>query len=233
MSDFLETYHARHVFLPVIHAQNLPQAVYNTQIAREAGADGVFLINQGRGGSSMPFEELIDLYHEMRDRFPFFWIGLNSLDRGHEAIDDIPRSLQGLWVDSSGINETGLNEKARSFAVSREARRWRGLYFGGVGFKYQPAPADVARAAKNAMPFVDVITTSGDATGSAPTIEKIEAIKQVIGAHPLAIASGMSPDNVQKFMPIADCFLVATGISRSFTELDSKKTTAFARKLGK
>lgn len=45
-------------------------------------------------------------------------------------------------------------------------------------------------------------------------------MKQAIGEFPLAIASGITPENVSESLDIADCFLVAKGISTSFTELD-------------
>jgi predicted TIM-barrel enzyme len=40
---------------------------------------------------------------------------------------------------------------------------------------------------------------------------------------PLAIASGITPENVGDYLDVADCFLVATGISRSFTELEPSR----------
>jgi predicted TIM-barrel enzyme len=45
-------------------------------------------------------------------------------------------------------------------------------------------------------------------------------MKRAIGDAPLAIASGVTPENVPDYLPWADCFLVATGISYTFDELD-------------
>lgn len=42
----------------------------------------------------------------------------------------------------------------------------------------------------------------------------------------LAIASGITPENIQDYLDFAGCFLVATGISKSFEELDRDKTCA-------
>jgi len=52
-------------------------------------------------------------------------------------------------------------------------------------------------------------------------------MKAALGDAPLAVASGITPENVSRHLPFADCFLVATGISRSFIELDPSR----ARKL--
>jgi hypothetical protein len=103
----------------------------------------------------------------------------------------------------------------------RKASGWQGLYFGGVAFKYQRPVHDLARAAGLASKYMDVITTSGPGTGQASSRAKIRAMKEALGDFPLAIASGITPANVHDYLDVADCFLVATGISKSFTELDS------------
>ena len=75
------------------------------------------------------------------------------------------------------------------------------------------------------------MTTSGSGTGQAAELEKIRRMKAALGEAPLAIASGITPENVADFLPHTDCFLVATGISRSFTELDADKTHALIERV--
>ncbi len=70
------------------------------------------------------------------------------------------------------------------------------------------------------MHFMDVVTTSGPGTGHAVHVDKIRAMKEALGQFPLAIASGITAENVQDYLPWSDCYLVATGISKSFVELD-------------
>lgn len=41
MNAFRTRFPNRHIILPVIHVENLSQALRNTYIARKAGADGV------------------------------------------------------------------------------------------------------------------------------------------------------------------------------------------------
>jgi hypothetical protein len=48
-------------------------------------------------------------------------------------------------------------------------------------------------------------------------------MKAALGRSPLAVASGITPDNVCEYLPHADCFLVATGISQSFHDLDPRR----------
>ncbi len=232
MSLFRNTFEHRHTFLPVIHAESEKQAVRNAQIAFDGGADGVFLINHTIDASA-----LLQCSDAVLNELPDLWVGLNFLGATNSnALEWIPRRVSGLWTDNAGINPNGKNPvlEAQNFERERaeRARSWPGIYFGGVAFKHQLHVQDPGLAACLAIPYVDVVTTSGPATGKAPNILKIRAMKQAIGNHPLAIASGMTPDNVRQFMPWADCFLVATGISESQTELDPGKMRQFAKIIG-
>ncbi len=55
-------------------------------------------------------------------------------------------------------------------------------------------------------------------------------MKEAIGDHPLAIASGMTLENIGGYL-LADCFLVSTGVSRSFFELDPEKVKRLVNRL--
>ena len=103
---------------------------------------------------------------------------------------------------------------------------WPGLYFGGVAFKYQRPVDDLGAAAWIAGRYMDVVTTSGVGTGQAAHLEKIGAMKAVLGDVPLAIASGIIPENARDYLPISDCYLVATGIGDSFEELNPGRVGA-------
>ena len=56
-------------------------------------------------------------------------------------------------------------------------------------------------------------------------------MKQAIGDFPLAIASGITPENVKDYLEVADCFLVATGISNSFSELSPVRVRELVRNI--
>ena len=95
-----------------------------------------------------------------------------------------------------------------------------------MAFKYQRHVSDLAGACDVARQFMDVVTTSGPGTGRAAGLEKIRAMKQALGEFPLAIASGITPENVGDYLAVADCFLVATGVSKNFYELDPVRVKA-------
>ncbi len=226
MKQYRRVFRKKHTLLVVVHAENTDQVLRNATIAFGEGADGIFLINHSIG-----HRDLFVCYEEVRKAYPDEWIGLNWLDLAPAGgLSLMSASMGGMWVDNLGVraDHCSKDQAAAEFARKRRLREQKidstFLLFGGVAFKGQEVVHDLAEAAKLAMPHADVITTSGTRTGCAPSVEKIRIMKQAVGDHPLAIASGITPENVQEYMPWADCFLVATGISDSHTELNPTLT---------
>ena len=218
MTGFRQIFAHRHVVLPVIHVESEEQALRNARIARAAEADGAFLINH-----SMDHQRLLAIHHRVFQHFPDWWIGVNCLYLDPEEVFRlVSDEVVGVWADDAAIDERSSEQPiAAEIAAARECSGWAGLYFGGVAFKYQRPVEDLASAARIAMRYMDVVTTSGPGTGIAAEREKIVAMREATGDFPLAIASGITPDNVGDYLEVADCFLVATGISRSFSEIDA------------
>ena len=91
---------------------------------------------------------------------------------------------------------------------------------------------------------VDVVTTSGTQTGYAPDVEKVAVMRRALderalalssGGLPgseegnaLAIASGVTPVNIEVFLPYVDAYLVATGIEDRFGVFDPKRVRDLA-----
>jgi len=221
---FRQVFGPGHVVLPVVHVANEVQAMRNAWVAHEAGPQGVFLISHG----TMGWRELFHLQKKVAASFSGWWVGVNCLDLcAWDVMSRVSPGTSGVWVDNAHIHEDNTEQpEAEQVLQERQRRGWTGLYFGGVAFKYQRPVEDIARAADLASRYMDVVTTSGPGTGHAASVDKIAAMKQALGARPLAIASGITPQNVATFMPHADCFLVATGISTSFEELDPARVRA-------
>lgn len=216
---------------------NKQQVLENVKIVVEEGADGVFLINHESGHEA----ELVHIYRLVREIYCNFWIGLNLLGVSNEnAIRTVWNERSpGLWVDNAGIEEVYdqviLCNDAEQ-CLSLRGKLWsEELYFGGVAFKYQESVKDYRLVAQEASKFVDVITTSGDATGNPPDIKKIGEMREGMGqSFPFAVASGMTPENVGQYLDYLDCFLVATGINmkNDFYNFDSKKVRKFVKTIG-
>lgn len=226
-SRFRSVFTNRFVLLPVIHVECQSQAIRNARLARDLGCDGVFLINH-----AVSQQELLDIHTKLKTTLPDFWMGVNCLGLDHPIPLFVDTSLSGIWVDSAGIDERKNDQTYAKWVDSaRKQQSWPGLYFGGVAFKYQRSVSDVATAARLAMGYMDVVTTSGPGTGAAADARKIAQMKTALGDFPLAIASGVTPENVEQYLPFVDCLLVATGISRSFSELDPSLLEALVSKV--
>ena len=222
------------VLLPVIHPINREAALESVRVAKACGAPGVFLIDQG-----MSERDVLQLAREVRDQYPSLWIGLNLLSR------TAPKTLtttynrgwrvDGIWSDWAGIEENRVlgssHPVAETFMNVRRAALWDGLYFGGVAFKYQRevAPSDLSAAAEMSIPYMDVLCTSGPGTGHAAGIEKVKALRAGLGDHAMALASGVTPENVGNYLPYVQAFLVGTGIEQRLGVLDPAKIEALLK----
>lgn len=206
------------VVTPVIHVLDAGQALRNLDVVDAAGCPGAFLINH-----DFAMEPFLPILREVRAARPDLWLGVNFLAQpgqvafpvlGQLAREGYP--FQAYWADDARIDEReSVQTEAGEIARIREESGWDGLYFGGVAFKKQRpvAEADYALSARLAMPFMEVVTTSGIATGHEADLSKIETFRAALGDAPLALASGITPENAHRYTDLVDCFLVATGIN--------------------
>lgn len=219
---YRKIFNNKHTILPVIHAKDDYQIKYNAEIAFKAGADGVWLINH-----EMSAVDLIVHAQGVTKLYPEWFIGINCLDKDPEyMLNSAPYDIKGVWSDNAYIYENSeKQERASEIHELLKVYQQQGttLYFGGVAFKYQKPVSDCAKAAKIAKDYVDVVVTSGLATGEAADLDKIIRMKEAVGSFPLAVASGITPENVKAYLPYTDCFMVATGVSKNFHEFDPVK----------
>jgi|TARA_B100000315_G_scaffold138469_1_gene127478 adenine phosphoribosyltransferase len=225
------------VVLPVIHVLDAPQAKRNLATVIECGAPGAFLINH-----DFDVAQFLPIIEECRSRCPDLWLGVNFLGVSGETAFPILSTLQekGTGVDAYWADDARIDERlepqaeAESIAKIRESGAWDGLYFGGTAFKKQRAvePGKYCESASIAAKYMDVVTTSGVATGHPAAIQKILDFRQGAGRNALAIASGISPDNAGEYMAHADAFLVATGINYAgdFYNLDPRRLRRLLQK---
>ena len=216
------------VVLPVIHVLNRRQTMRNIKAVILEGAPGCFLINH-----DFDVPEFLPILQQMRSDFPGFWVGVNFLalrgDQAFPILADLAKGgcdIDAYWADDACIDENGINKNAKHIAKIRQTSGWGGLYFGGTAFKKQRlVPVNrIGDAAQQACGFMDVVTTSGMATGQPPEIDKIAMFRASIGDRPLAVASGITPSNALCYSDV-DCFMVATGINKNdnFYEIDRQR----------
>lgn len=208
------------VVLPVIHVLDNEQAETNTRLAIEGGCPGVFLINHDFG-----VDEFLPIIRHVRQKFPDIWLAVNFLAvTGKDAFPVLGKLakegtlVDGYWADDARIDEFASahnqTEADEILKIKRESG-WDGMYFGGTCFKKQRdvLPEHYATSAELATHFMDVVATSGIATGHAADLGKIETFRKACGDTPIAIASGITPKNVHQYAGLVDCLMVATGIN--------------------
>ncbi|ARE42381.1 hypothetical protein RGUI_4355 (plasmid) [Rhodovulum sp. P5] len=203
---------------PVIHVQDAGQALRNLDVIDGAGCPGAFLINH-----DFPMAPFLPILREIRAARPDLWLGVNFLAQpgniAFPVLGDLAQEgfvFDAYWADDARIDERAAQQtEADEIARIREISGWDGLYLGGVAFKKQRpvAPADYTTAARTALPYMDVVCTSGIATGKEADLGKIETFRAALGTKPLALASGITPENAARYADVVDLFLVATGIN--------------------
>lgn len=183
--------------IPVIHMLNYNQVLTNVKVCIKSGVKKLFLINH-----HVDIDELLDCALSIKALYPDLWVGVNLL--GEKATEAIKRDIEldGMWCDETITLE-----------YSKEYRKFRGMLFGGLAFKYQPQPSDLKEACEQAKLSTDVATTSGIGTGKAADIKKIITIHDYLDYHPMAIASGVSSTNIMAYNGLVDYLLVASSIT--------------------
>ena len=229
------------VILPVIHVLSHEQTAANIDILIDAEVSGFFLINH-----DFDLEQFLPIIQSIREQYSDLWIGLNFLAvTGRKAFPVLATlaeqgcRIDAYWADDARIDEHQVQQiEAKEIQNIRQQAGWNGLYFGGTAFKKQRqvSPADYAKSAQIAGGFMDVVTTSGIATGNATEISKAATFRSALPNTPIALASGITPENAAKY-GMVDCFMVATGINITddFYNIDPEKLAMLisaCRKIG-
>jgi len=183
--------------IPVIHMINKNQVLTNVDTCIECGIKKVFLINH-----VVSVDDLLDCAEMVKKKYPNLWVGVNMLGVTTEDALLLDSNIDGLWCDAT-ISPSDI----------KKYRRFKGMFFGGLAFKYQPQPTDLESACEEAKFATDIATTSGPGTGKAADLQKIKTIREYLGLHPMAIASGVSVDNISNYNGLANYLLVASSIT--------------------
>jgi len=215
------------VVLPVIHVLETERTLKNIAVLQDEGCRGCFLINHDFGVP--PF---LDILKDVRAALPDLWLGVNFLAvTGREAFPQLDAlqsqgcRVDAYWADDARIDEH-VEHQQEAQGIQDARGGWRGMYFGGTAFKKQRPvdPNDYPVAAEKACDWMDVVTTSGLATGVEADDSKIADFRKAIGDKPLALASGISPENAHRYREV-DCFMVATGVNYpdNFYDIDPER----------
>ncbi|AOG03118.1 hypothetical protein [Bosea sp. RAC05] len=217
--------------LPVIHHVDGRLSREQAKLALDLGADGIFLISHHDDDAA-----LLPLAASIRVLRPDAWIGINFLSMTLWEAFSLSLAcdcrIDAVWTDRPGITSQGVDTDTRELAELRgvlvRSGRPAPQVFASVAFKYQPHEADPARAAANATQLGFIPTTSGSATGSAPHLDKIVAMREQLGdGDALACASGLTVGNISDFAPHLSHALVATGVLLDEHHFDPARLSEF------
>ncbi len=184
--------------IPVIHIVNTKQVFQNIDTCLSLGVNNVFLINH-----LTDTNDLLDTAELVKQKYPDLWIGLNFLGLAPHTTLEMDLPYDALWIDNT-LNLSDVENK-----------RFNGEIFSGLNFKYQKqyygdSLKDIVDTIKKTS---TVACTSGAGTGIAASTQKIEELKELLGSFPLGLASGVSVDNIEAYLPYVDNFLVASSIT--------------------
>ena len=207
---------------PVIHLGTEAQALENARVAANCGCEGVFVISMdGRDGDVLP------VARKIKELFPALLVGINLLGSLADAAlaQSLASGLDATWTDSPGVGGGGSSELGARLGETL-ASKPEHLFFASVAFKYQKTESHPGQAAINARALGMIPTTSGEATGMAPSSEKLAGMWAAVKGSALGVASGIGPSNVGELGVWASHILVSTGVSKSFHEFDKELLAA-------
>lgn len=206
--------------IPVIHFESDAQAMRNAERVFDAGCEGVFLIHMD--GEN---ELLAPVALRIKSRWPHKLVGINYLgmDPAKAILANVANGLDMTWTDMQLTHSSAEPWTQAKMIQTALVKCPSHLVFAGVAFKHQWPEPQPELAARMAGKFGFVPTTSGSATGVAAEVEKVVRMRQALRDAPLAIASGITPENVHEYAPYLTHILVATGVSESFYEFDYEK----------
>ncbi len=183
---------------PVIHLVDYDQVTKNIDTCLSLGVNQVFIINHLTN-----FNDLFFFANKARINYPELWVGVNVLDLTPRTVLDLKLPYKGYWFDKTLTLE------------EIEGKTITGEIFSGLNFKYQKQfhDDDLIKAIKLIKQTSTIACTSGVGTGHEAPIKKIENLRNLLGDFPLALASGVSADNIELYLPYVDYYLVASSIT--------------------
>lgn len=219
---------------PVIHLPtfitNPSDVIANVLIAARCSCAGVFLICHGGNN-----EAVDSMAKTIRESFPTLPLKLGANYLGHTTPFALVRSqdhgFDATWSDNHDFQ--GGTCTLPYDHISRAVRNDSHRLFAGVAFKGQPYEFNAGKAARAAIEWGAIPTTSGMATGRAARPQKLAHMRAEIPCNaPLALASGVTPDNVGSYVEHVTHILVASGVSRTFHDLDEDELRLLMKRIG-
>lgn len=229
--------------LPVVHHLDWATSYSQACLALSCGADGVFFISH----NDCLAEELLKPALDTKEKFPDKSIGLNFLGKNALSAYELVQKAQldMVWSDYPGVSSKGASLMASGISQKMREAAKGPLFFGSVAFKYQSEEPNPAQAVIEAHKLGMIPTTSGSATGVCADPQRIRQMAQALlefrnslkattdqsDSQSLALASGLTTENVENYIDWVSHYLVATGISLDEHHFCPEKLQNFVSKV--
>jgi hypothetical protein len=206
-------------------------------LARECGADGVALVPHGLAGASAS-GLVTAAARRIKGAWADCFLVANFMAPPAEAMASVPAEVDVLWTDKGvgpadgsggrigpGSGATALAAQLRAVR-QRDRPDWRGLWLAGLFHKgdgacegpLEQTDEELAQRAHELRVDLgaDGAVTTGAATGLPALPANVRRLREALGPGiPLALASGVTPENVGDYVPFVDLLIVGTGIERA------------------
>lgn len=213
------------IILPVLACSNKEQFMKNIKnmylCYKQNKIDGIFLIS-----TNIDIKDFKNIYKEAKSLYNDFWIGVNIIGESIFKVLDFIKNYNpdGIWVDNSYLNNENNLGICELILNQINKYNWKGLYFGGVMFKYtNNCNVYNSKILQLSNQYIDVLTTSGDATGIEIKDEKLNFISNNIKDISLALASGVNKFNIKNLSSKVNIFIVRTSIIDENNDINNDK----------
>lgn len=205
--------------------RQLDQALEDTERLQRGGVDALLVENYDCGylDANCATDEMAERLAEIaiavkkHSKVP---VGINILPNDYWKSFSVALSTGGVFIQMDHITgDFGGCESVDpdDYLATRECYRSVAV-FGGIHPKYyellEPT-CSLAECARKAMSLADAVVVTGQVTGDPATLDDLRVAREAIGEHPLVIGSGLTPQNVQAQLAIADGAIVGTAFKRS------------------
>ena len=203
---------------PVIHYLSDEQTLHNVELAQKYGCKGVFVIDMNGNNK----QNTLQIATYIAKQYPHLEVGVNHLGTSpyHAVQRNINSQLSMTWTDKCLTHTVSSEHEDYVGSISSLLLNNKHSLFSAVAFKYQPDEPHPGIAAQKAIEAGFIPTTSGVATGKSISLQKLEDIRSVIGQQArLAVASGVTSDNVFHIKDLVTDILVASSITFENSEI--------------
>lgn len=212
--NFLSLFSEKKPILAMLHLrgetrqEKFEHALLEAGLLIGGGADAVIVENYF--GDYEDMEAVLQAF--CREQVDFVY-GVNALH--NDALGfELAKKYGASFIQLDSVAGHLTPEQDEQFG--RDIARWRadydGCVIGGVRFKYQPylSGRSLEEDLAIGMTRCDAIAVTGEGTGKTTPMEKILEFRRIIGAFPLVVGAGMTPETCARQLAAADAAIVGS-----------------------